>query len=61
MGIFSSLNNTDQKTKDIDLRRIFHIAFDGKVKEFTLQPDQLVYVVRGELESLQKMKKAICL
>ncbi len=61
MGIFSSLNNTNPKDKDIDLHRIRHLAFEeGKVKEFTLQPDQLVYVVRGEMEAIRKMKKAKC-
>ena len=57
MGIFSSLNNTDQKTKDIDFAEFVTLLSDGKVKEFTLQPDQLVYVVRGELESTTEDEK----
>ncbi len=59
MGIFSSLNNTDQKTKEISFPEFATLLADGKVEKFTLQPDQLVYIVRAEMKSKDAKKETL--
>ncbi len=54
MGIFSSLNNTNPKTKEISLDQ-FIVAFEGgKVTELTIQPDQMVYEVKGKMKGYKE-------
>ncbi len=54
MGIFGSLNNTNPKTKPITYDE-FRVALEeGKVIEATIQPDQLVYEVRGEMQGYEE-------
>lgn len=54
MGIFGSLNNTNPKTKPITYDE-FRVALEeGKVIAATIQPDQLVYEVRGEMQGYEE-------
>ena len=54
MGIFGSLNNTNPKVKPITYDE-FRIALEeGNVIKATLQPDQLVYEVRGEMKGYKE-------
>ena len=54
MGIFGSLNNTDPKIKPITYDEFRTALEEGKVKEATLQPDQLVYEVNGEMKDAKE-------
>ncbi|WP_342513964.1 ATP-dependent zinc metalloprotease FtsH [Sporosarcina sp. FSL K6-1522] len=50
MGIFSSLNNTNPKMKEITYGEFITAMEDGKIKEMQVQPVQLVYQVKGALK-----------
>ncbi|CAM3256422.1 ATP-dependent zinc metalloprotease FtsH [Filibacter tadaridae] len=50
MGIFSSLNKTNPKTKPITYSEFIVALNDGKVENVTFQPDQLVYEVTGKMK-----------
>lgn len=54
LGIFGSLNNTDPKIKPITYDEFRTALENGKVKNATLQPDQLVYEVNGTLEGAKE-------
>ncbi|MBE1556154.1 ATP-dependent zinc metalloprotease FtsH [Sporosarcina limicola] len=57
MGIFSSLNKTDQKTQDINFTEFSTLLSKGKVESVTLQPDQLVWIIKGKMEAAKKDEK----
>ena len=54
MGIFSSLNNTNPKQKEIRYDEFITALEEGKVKSVSLQPVQLVLEVKGEMEGYEK-------
>lgn len=54
VGIFGSLNNTDSKTKPITYAEFKTALEEGNVTNATLQPDQLVYEVRGEMKGYEE-------
>ncbi|MEK3936384.1 ATP-dependent zinc metalloprotease FtsH [Sporosarcina sp. FSL W7-1349] len=54
MGIFSSLNSTNPKLKEITTSEFILALQDGEVTSLTLQPNQLVYEVRGEMKGYEK-------
>ena len=54
MGIFSSLNNTNPKMKEIRYDEFITALEDGKVTTVTLQPVQLVFEVKGEMEGYKE-------
>lgn len=54
MGIFSSLNSTNPKLKEITTSEFILALKDGEVTSLTLQPNQLVYEVRGEMKGYEK-------
>ncbi len=50
MGIFSSLNNTNPKQKEIRYDEFITALEDGKVTTVSLQPVQLVLNVKGTMK-----------
>lgn len=54
MGIFGSLNSTNPKTKPITYNEFIVALEKGEVTNATFQPDQLVYVVRGEMKGYKE-------
>jgi len=54
MGIFSSLNNTNPKQKEIRYDEFITALEEGKVKSVSLQPVQLVLEVKGEMEGYEE-------
>ena len=54
MGIFSSLNNPNPKMEPIRYDEFVTALEEGKVKNATFQPLQLVYEVKGEMEGYEK-------
>lgn len=50
MGIFSSLNNTNPKQKEIRYDEFITALEDGKVTSVSLQPVQLVLEVKGKMK-----------
>ncbi len=59
MGIFSSLNNTNPKTKAITTNEFIVALADGKITEVTIQPDQMVYEVIGKMKGYEKDEKFV--
>jgi cell division protease FtsH len=54
MGIFSSLNNTNPKQKEIRYDEFITALEDGKVTSVSLQPVQLVLEVKGEMKGYKE-------
>ncbi|MGE7624316.1 ATP-dependent zinc metalloprotease FtsH [Viridibacillus sp. NPDC096237] len=54
IGIFGTFNNKNQPTKEIQYHEFITALDKGKVTRAELQPDKLVYVVKGELEGYKK-------
>lgn len=54
MGIFSSLNSPNPKMKEIRYDEFITALESGKVTKVTVQPVQLVYEVKGEMEGYEK-------
>ncbi|MBK3496901.1 ATP-dependent zinc metalloprotease FtsH [Viridibacillus sp. YIM B01967] len=54
IGIFGTFNNKNQPTKEIQYHEFITALESGKVTKAELQPDKLVYVVKGELEGYKK-------
>lgn len=54
MGIFSSLNNPNPKMEPIRYDEFVTALEEGKVKNATFQPLQLVYEVKGEMEGYEE-------
>ncbi|ETT88349.1 ATP-dependent zinc metalloprotease FtsH [Viridibacillus sp. FSL R5-0477] len=54
IGIFGTFNNSNQPTKEIQYHEFITALDKGKVTRAELQPDKLVYVVKGELEGYKK-------
>lgn len=54
IGIFGTFNSGKDPTKDIDYGEFITALENGEVKEFSMQPDQLVYEVRGKMEDYKK-------
>ncbi|WP_210471800.1 ATP-dependent zinc metalloprotease FtsH [Sporosarcina sp. 6E9] len=50
MGIFGSLNKTNPKIKPITYNEFRLALEEGNVKSATIQPDQLIYEVKGEMK-----------
>ncbi len=54
MGIFSSLNNTNPKQKEIRYDEFITALEDGKVTTVSLQPVQLVLEVKGKMKGYKE-------
>ncbi|WP_075620326.1 ATP-dependent zinc metalloprotease FtsH [Paenisporosarcina indica] len=54
IGIFGTFNSGKDPTKEIDYGEFITALESGEVKEFSMQPDQLVYEVRGKMENYKK-------
>lgn len=54
MGIFGSLNSANPKTKPLTYNEFIIALEKGEVTNATFQPDQLVYVVRGEMKGYEE-------
>ncbi|WP_397536757.1 ATP-dependent zinc metalloprotease FtsH [Rummeliibacillus pycnus] len=54
IGIFGTFNNANQPTKEIQYHEFITALENGKVTEAVIQPDQLVYVVKGKMEGYKK-------
>ncbi|HJF31480.1 MAG TPA: ATP-dependent zinc metalloprotease FtsH [Sporosarcina psychrophila] len=54
MGIFSSLNNTNPKQKEIRYDEFITAMEEGKVTSVTLQPVQLVLEVKGKMKGYKE-------
>ncbi len=54
VGIFGTFNNKNQPTKELSYHEFVTALDKGQVKEATIQPDNLVYVVKGTLEGYSK-------
>ena len=54
MGIFSSLNNTNPKQKEIRYDEFITALEEGKVETVSLQPVQLVLEVRGKMDGYEE-------
>ena len=54
VGIFGTFNNKNQPTKELTYHEFVTALDKGQLKEATIQPDNLVYVVKGTLEGYAK-------
>jgi len=54
IGIFGTFNSGKDPTKEIDYGEFITALESGEVKEFSMQPDQMVYEVRGKMEDYKK-------
>jgi cell division protease FtsH len=54
MGIFGSLNKTNPKIKPITYNEFRQALEEGNVKSATIQPDQLIYEVKGEMKGYKE-------
>ncbi|MBQ0140078.1 MAG: ATP-dependent zinc metalloprotease FtsH [Kurthia sp.] len=54
VGIFGTFNGSNKPTKEINYHEFVTALEDGKVTEAEIQPDKLVYVVKGKLEGYKK-------
>ncbi len=54
MGIFGSFNSTNPKTEPLTYNEFVIALEKGDVENATLQPDQLVYVVRGTMKGYEE-------
>ncbi|WP_010309056.1 ATP-dependent zinc metalloprotease FtsH [Kurthia senegalensis] len=54
VGIFGTFNNKNQPTKELSYHEFVTALDKGQLKEATIQPDNLVYVVKGTLEGYSK-------
>ncbi|MGB3261590.1 ATP-dependent zinc metalloprotease FtsH [Paenisporosarcina sp.] len=54
IGIFGTFNSGKEPTKDIDLGEFITALDNGEVKEFSMQPDQGVYEIRGTMKDYKE-------
>ena len=54
IGIFGTFNSGKDPTKDIDLGEFITALDNGEVKEFSMQPDQGVYEIRGTMKDYKE-------
>ncbi|MGM9967913.1 MULTISPECIES: ATP-dependent zinc metalloprotease FtsH [unclassified Rummeliibacillus] len=54
IGIFGTFNNANQPTKEIQYHEFVKALENGKITEASIQPDQLVFVVKGKMEGYKK-------
>ncbi|MFC7365300.1 MULTISPECIES: ATP-dependent zinc metalloprotease FtsH [Bhargavaea] len=54
MGIFGSFNNPNTQTKNLTYNEFLTALADGDIKEATIQPNQLVYEVRGTMNDAKE-------
>lgn len=54
MGIFGSFNNPNTQTKNLTYNEFLTALSDGDIKEATIQPNQLVYEVRGSMKDAKE-------
>jgi len=54
MGIFGSFNNPNTQTKNLTYNEFLTALSDGDIKEATIQPNQLVYEVRGTMNDAKE-------
>ncbi|KZE36101.1 cell division protein FtsH [Bhargavaea cecembensis] len=54
MGIFGSFNNPNTQTKNLTYNEFLTALSDGDIKEATIQPNQLVYEVRGTMKDAKE-------
>jgi len=54
MGIFGSFNNPNTKTDNLTYNDFLSSLSSGEVKEATIQPNQLVYEVRGMMKNAKE-------
>lgn len=59
IGIFGTFNSGKEPTKDVNYGEFLTALEDGKVTKFSIQPDQGVYEVRGEMEGYKKDEEFI--
>ena len=59
IGIFGTFNSGKDPTKDVNYGEFLTALEDGKVTEFSMQPDQGVYEVRGKMEGYKKDEEFI--
>jgi cell division protease FtsH len=54
IGIFGTFNSGKEPTKEVNYGEFLTALESGKVTEFSMQPDQGVYEVRGKMEGYKK-------
>lgn len=54
MGIFGSFNNPNTQTKNLTYNEFLTALAEGDIKEATIQPNQLVYEVRGTMNDAKE-------
>lgn len=54
IGIFGTFNSGKEPTKEIDLGEFITALDSGEVKEFSMQPDQGVYEIRGKMKDYKE-------
>ncbi len=54
IGIFGTFNSGKDPTKEIDYGEFITALESGNVSEFSMQPDQLVYEVKGKMKDYKK-------
>ncbi|GEK34500.1 ATP-dependent zinc metalloprotease FtsH [Kurthia sibirica] len=54
VGIFGTFNGQNKPTKDLNYNEFITALQDGKVSKADIQPDKLVYVVKGKLEGYKE-------
>ncbi|MDX1805883.1 MAG: ATP-dependent zinc metalloprotease FtsH [Paenisporosarcina sp.] len=59
IGIFGTFNSGKDPTKEVNYGEFLTALESGKVTEFSMQPDQGVYEVRGKMEGYKKDEEFI--
>lgn len=54
VGIFGTFNSANKPTKELSYHEFVTALDEGKITEADIQPDNLVYVVKGKLEGYDK-------
>ncbi|HEY4532052.1 MAG TPA: ATP-dependent zinc metalloprotease FtsH [Kurthia sp.] len=54
VGIFGSFNKANKPTNEIDYHEFVTALDDGKITNMEVQPERLVYVVKGKLEGYKE-------
>ena len=54
VGIFGTFNSANKPTKELSYHEFVTALENGKITEADIQPDNLVYVVKGKLEGYDK-------
>jgi len=59
IGIFGTFNSGKDPTKNIDLGEFITALENGEVKEFSMQPDAMVFEIRGQMNDYKEDEEFI--